>query len=161
MIDEEVAAVVLAIVVVAGIIASVYFFFGEEVIEPFSELAILGPNKKLADYPTEVCVNESINLYLYIGNHEGKSMYYKVLVKLGDCNTQINETIPANASVIAQYERILLNGEKWVTPIALKLSKPGQNLRLIFELWIYDVKNHTFKYHGRWNQLWLNVTAFS
>ena len=96
MIDEEVAAAVLAIVIVAGIIASIYFFFGENVVEPFSELAILRPNKKLADYPTNVSVNETIRLYLYVGNHEGKNMYYLVLVKLGNKSTLINETTPAN-----------------------------------------------------------------
>ncbi|MBO3754897.1 MAG: DUF1616 domain-containing protein, partial [Candidatus Brockarchaeota archaeon] len=133
-------------------------FFAGRTVEPFSELAILGPRMKIADYPREVVAGESFKLYLYVGNHEGRVMYYAVLVKLGNRTTEINETQPMNAPVIARYEVVLQNGGNFTRPITLSIGEPGLNYRLVFELWIYDEVSDGFKYHGRWCQLWLNAT---
>ncbi len=158
MVDEEVAAIILAIVVVAGILAATQAFTAGRVIEPFSEIAILGPNMKLADYPSTVLVNESFRLYLYLGNHEGHVMYYVVYVKLGDNSTFINATVPADAPVIATYEFIVPDGHNITYPIDLSINQPMTRARLIFELWILN-EDYTLKYHERWLQLWLDVIS--
>lgn len=127
--------------------------------EAFSELAILGPGMKIADYPRELHVNESFTLYLYVGNHEGKVTYYRILVKLGNRSSFINETVSMDAPIMAIYERVLMDNETWIHPVSLSINETGVNLRLVFEMWIFDESTDGFKYHGRWNQLWLNVTA--
>ena len=129
------------------------------IVEPFSELGILGPNMKLGDYSREVRIGERMDLYLYVGNHEGTVQYYRVLVKLGDQSMNVSDTDPLDAPVLASYEMILLNESNSTTPITLSVNKPGLNQRLVFELHRLDTASQVFVYHQRWNQLWLNVTA--
>ena len=156
MIDEEVTAVVLAIIVVFGVFSVSQVFLAGGVVEPFSELAILGPNQKIGDYPKNLTAGEEFDLYLYIGNHEGRVMHYRVYVKLGDQSSTINETVPLDVSPIEEYEQILLHNQTWLEPITLHIDEPGMNYRLVFEMWVYDIDG-MFAYHGRWNQLWLNA----
>ena len=114
---------------------------------------------KIEDYPQKLLVNENFTLYIYVGNHEGSVIYYRVLIKLGNRSSFINETTPMDAPVIEEYEKILMHNETWIHPIELSIGEPGVNLRLVFEMWIYDEPLNDYKYHGRWNQIWLNVTA--
>ena len=161
MIDEEVQAVALAVIVVIGAFSISQAFLAGRVVEPFSELAILGPNQKIGDYPKNLTVGENFDLYLYIGNHEGEVMYYRIHIKLGNQSSIINEAVPLNNPSMAQYETILSNDQTWLEPITLHIDEPGINYRLVFELWIYEPDGGVFTYHGRYNQLWLNVTSSS
>lgn len=159
LIDEEFLAVVLAIIVVAAGIAVLQIFPIGRIAEPFSELAVLGPEMKIADYPKEIVAGEPFKLYLYVRNYEGKVMYYNVRVKLGNSSTQINETEPMNVPVMTRYDVVLLDGDNFTWPVALSIDEPGVNYRLVFEMWVYDEGSDGFRYHGRWCQLWLNVTT--
>ncbi|MCP8309502.1 MAG: DUF1616 domain-containing protein, partial [archaeon] len=87
MIDEEVSTVALAVIVVIGAFSVSQAFLAGRVVEPFSELAVLGQNQKIGDYPKSLMVSENFTLYLYVGNHEGKVMYYRVYVKLGNLSS--------------------------------------------------------------------------
>lgn len=158
MIDEDISAVVTVILVVTVAFASFQLFFSGRIIEPFSELAVLGPKMKVEGYPKTLGVNESFRLYLYIGNHEGRVVYYKVCIKVGSNGTFINETVPADVSVATFYEVILVSGENKTLPMELSLKQPMVNGKLIFEMWVLDPKSLEFKYYGKWCQLWLNVT---
>lgn len=157
MIDEEVAAVILAIAVVAGIFAASQVLFGERVVEPFSAIGLLGPDMKIGDYPRKVVVNETFRLHVYIENREGRLMYYVVYVKLGDNTTLVNETVPADAPIIARYETIVPHGSNVTIPVELSISSPVSNARLIFELWFINETTLEPQYRGRWLQLWLDV----
>ena len=161
LIDEEVTAVALAVIVVIGAFSVSQAFLAGKVVEPFSELAVLGPNQKIGDYPKNLIAGENFTLYLYVGNHEGKVMYYRVYVKLGNQSSIINENVSLNAPLIAQYETILSKDQIWLKPITLHIDEPGINYRLVFELWVYKPDEGIFAYHGRWNQIWLNVTGSS
>lgn len=150
ILDEEVLAVLAAISIVAGIFAGVQALNEGRVVEPFSELGILGPGGKIGDYPKQVVAGLPFKLNVYIGNHEGKTMYYKILVK-----HSTNET----TSIIMDLRAILSHNSSKIMPIDVILSQPGTNTRLIFEMWIFNETD--FIYHNRWNQLWLNVTGSS
>ena len=56
MIDEQVTAALLAIIIIAGTLSISQPYFTDRTTESFSELAILGPNMKIADYPKELFV---------------------------------------------------------------------------------------------------------
>lgn len=156
MIDDKVKAIVLALIVILGIFTVSQALVAGRVAEPFSELGLLGPKMKIGDYPKTVLVNETFRLYLYLENHEGHIMYYTVYVKLGNNSTFINETQSSNAPIISTYEAILLNGQNTTMPIDLSISTPTVNARLILEMW--DFNSTGLKYHGRWLQLWMNIT---
>ena len=159
MIDEEVGAVILAIVVVASVFGIAEYINSNRVVEPFSAIGLLGPKMKIGDYPTTVVKGERFKLYIYVANHEGKAMYYRILVKLGNRSTFINSTMPAKALVIVKFERILLNNQTWIQPLELAINKTGIDYRLIVEMWIYNTTSHEFNYYGRWVHLWINVTG--
>jgi len=158
MIDEEVRAVVLAIVVLGGALAVSQAITAGRVVEPFSALGTLGPNMKIGDYPKEVLAGEPFRLYLYVENHEGKAMYYRVLEKVGDNSSIVNETVPADLPVLASYEVILAHGGNATVPADVAIGTPMQGAKLIFELWAVGPDGSPY-YTGRWNHLWINVTS--
>ena len=155
LLDEEVRAVALAVVVVAAVFAISQALLAGRVVEPFSELGLLGREMKIGDYPRELLVGERALLYVYVGNHMGRPMYYVVQVKVGDRETPID---PAPLEPVATFERVLLHNSTWIFPLEISFDEPGLNKRLIVELWIYNETAGEVQYHGKWCQLWINVT---
>ena len=158
LIDDELRGAALVIILVIGILLVVQPLYAGRTVEAFSELAILGPNQKIGDYPKDLLVGESFSLYLYVGNHEGQSRLYRVYAKLGDRTSTINENVSLAVEPLANYDIILSQNQTWLEPITLRINTTGTNLRLIFELWMYRQDANDFRYYNRWNQLWLNVT---
>lgn len=158
MIDEEVTAVVVAVIVVVGFFAVSQTVFAGRVVEPFSNLAVLGPNMKIGDYPRELVAGETFDLFLYLENQEGRVMYYRVLVKLEDRGGDVSNIWPLDTPVLVSFDSILVHGGNQTIPVILSLADAGTNQRLVFELHSYNLERDGFGYHGRWCQLWLNVT---
>lgn len=158
MIDDEVKFVAISLIFIAmgGIVYPT--LFSHRVVEPFSELGVLGPDGKLAGYPHQISSGQEVKLTLYVGNEEGSTQYYRVDVKNGDQNHNVSDVTPLQASVIASYELVLPNGDNSTTPISFSLADAGQNRRVVFELYRYDVDSNQFKYQI-WTQLWMNVTS--
>ncbi len=158
ILNEEVLAVLAAIVLVSAVIAWVQVLNAGRVVEPFSELGLLGPGGKIGGYPKEVVAGSPSTLNVYIGNHEGKTAYYRVLVKLGDSSAVINETTPLSAEPIMEVRAVLTHNSSQTIPVNITLYEPATRVRLVFEMWMFNETAGAFSYHGRWNQLWLNVT---
>lgn len=151
----EVRAVVAAIVVVVLIFAVSQAYIAGRVIEPFSELGLLGKNMKIGDYPREVFVGEKFLFYIYVGNHMGYPVFYQVRIYVGDNKTPV-DPCPLEPKYILYY--VLLHNKTWIYPVNMSIEEPGINKRLIVELWIYNLTTNKFEYHKRWTQLWINVT---
>jgi len=156
--DEEVLAVITAIIIVATIFTAAQIINSGRVTEPFSALGLLNKNAKIGDYPREVVAGTPFQLNVYIENHEGKTMYYKILVKLGNKTSIINETTPLNTQPILELRTILPHNTSIIIPVNITIYQPTTNLRLVFEMWIFNETTQTFTYYNRWNQLWLNIT---
>ena len=155
--DPEVFAVVLALIIVIGVFAIAQVYISGRVVEPFSEIGLLGPKMKIGDYPTKVTVGEKFKLYIYLGNHMGYPMWYVVFLKIGNMTTFVNETIPADVEPVWCYEVLLNHNSNITIPITVSLNKTGTNVRLIFELWTINEYGE-LTYHNRWVHLWINVT---
>jgi uncharacterized membrane protein len=158
ILDGEVLAVLSAILIVSAVIAGVQILSTGRVTEPFSELGVLGPDGRIGGYPKQVVAGSPFKLNIYVGNHEGRTVYYKVLAKLGSTSSTINETNPLQAEPIMDLRVVLAHNTSKTIPVEITLHEDKANLRLVFEMWIYDEDSGSFKYHGRWNQLWINVT---
>ena len=63
--DERIQAALMIIVLAYGVLTVAPVLLGDRVVEPFSELGLLGPEMKLGDYPREVALGETVDLYLY------------------------------------------------------------------------------------------------
>ncbi len=129
---------------------------GNRTVEPFSELGILGPNLLLGDYPSTLLVGEEFDLYLYLGNHEGETSYYRVYVVLGDQSLNVSDIESYSGQLLDTYDHVLLDDTNYTRPITLAINEPGINRRLVFELRKFH--DNSFRYDGIWTQLWVNVT---
>ncbi len=153
---EQVCAVCLGITIIIAFVVASQYFLPKGASEQFSELGVLGPNMKLGDYPSQIVANETVTLYVYVGNQMGRPMYYNVQVKLGDNSTSVD---PAPIIPIQQFSRVVPSNGTWTFPLNAALTQPGLNQRLIFELWIYNETSNLNQYHDRWTDVWFNVTA--
>jgi len=153
---EQLCALVLGVTIIVAFFSVSGFLLPKQQGEQFSELGVLGPNMKLGDYPSQIVASETVNLFGYVGNQMGQPMYYTVLMKLGENNSQVN---PSSSTPIKQYSQIVQSNGTWTFPVSLTIAKVGDNQRIIFELWIYNASVSQTQYHERWGQVWLNVTA--
>src|SRR5712692_2773588 len=150
-----IAVLVLAnIVIVVGVVAPLLPTREER----FSELGILGPNMKVGGYPRSTPVNQSFLLYGFVANHEGIVENYQLMVKLGNQSTLVTNATYAVATLLTTYWHILSENATWLFPMNLTIGHAGVNMRVIFELWSYNVSTSSFAYTGLWNQVWMNVT---
>jgi uncharacterized membrane protein len=161
LIDEQATAVLVGIIVVIAVANASNFYLSNRVVEPFSELGILGPNQKIADYPKQIKVGQNFTLYLYVGNHEGKVVDYSVYAKVGNRSSLVNENTSMASPPIANYGVVLPNNSTYLAPITMSLKQPGNNTRLVFELWTYQTNTSSFVYDHKWVQLWLNLSSAS
>lgn len=156
VLDEEVLAVLAAIIVVSTVFAVAYTISYGRVVEPFSELGILGSKGKIGDYPREVLAGQPFLLNVYVGNHEGKATFYKILVK-HVYDPKASPPIPVDP--ILEVRTILQHNTSRIIPVWITLYEPIIRSRLIFEMWVFNESIDGFSYNGRWNQLWINVSS--
>jgi uncharacterized membrane protein len=154
MIEDEVLGVIMAIIVVTAVVAVTLAFFNPG--NHYTAIGLLGTNGKIGNYPSHLVVNQSVTLYLFIYNHEGKPMYYIIYEKLGNYTTVLNSTYPGyNLPVLNVYQVIVGNDENVTLPVVIKIPHPVVNGKVFFVLYYY---NGSEVYSGEWLQLILNVT---
>ncbi len=97
--------------------------------ERFSELWLLGPTHMAEDYPFNVAIGESKQIFVGVGNHMGRSAYYVVYVKVRN-QTQAapNSTISAPSPLAPLYEfrTVVADGETWEVPVAFSFLEASR-----------------------------------
>ncbi len=158
LLDRDVFAVLLALVVVAT------FFSLALMLRPhehFLLATLLNANCSIGTYPRAVVNGGNITLCLYLENHLGEPIYVQIRYKIGT-----NETLPTNSTpspepTLKTFETILEDRAnvtlRMVVPVYVKPSLVGQRIALIFEVWIYDVDNDSWKYTGIWLHHYVKV----
>ena len=159
--DRAVTACALGAIIIVGAIISAQYFLAGTVPQPFSELAVLGPNGKIGNYTSSVAAGQNFTLDLYVGNHEGQVTYYRVYVKLGNISSVVDRNVSLSAPSIAVYDVFLKDSQTVVHPMTFELSKVGAEQKLVFELWTFSAVKDDFAYAHSWNQIILNVTGSS
>src|SRR5260370_36175115 len=155
--NKRIATVILASLTIIIVVAALVPFLPVRD-QKYSELGILGPNQTASDYPTNVPANQSFLLYGFVENHQGNVQDYELQVKLGNQSTRVTNSTYATAPILATYWHILRENETWTFPMNLSVNRAGNETRIIFELWSYNVPTSDFQYTGLWHQIWLNVT---
>jgi len=156
LVSGEVWAVIISVILLVTVFSASEIYYSTKVIEPFSELGILGPNMMIDDYPTNVTIGERIDLNIYVANNLGRLTYYVVMVKQRDGDSSLD---PAPGSADATFDLILLHKDEKIFAFNMTIEKPGLNQRLIFELWTYDAESDQLKYHDRFGWIWINVKS--
>jgi uncharacterized membrane protein len=159
MIDTEIKIICITLILAMGVITVYPVLSSRIIIEPSSEIGVLGPDGKIGDYPNNIKAGDSLNLFIYVGNNEGRVQYYRIIVQLLP-NTAINKsnnTQIVNVQTIDFFDVFLMNGQNKIIPINFTLNQPSNNTRLAFELYTYNSGTQTFVYKNSAN-LWLTVT---
>jgi len=84
--------------------------------ERFSELWLLGPDKKAEDYPFNVRVNETYRVYVGVGNHLGYSAYYRVYVKFRNQTQPLpvaSNATPSTLPELCEFDFFVMDSTVW------------------------------------------------
>lgn len=143
--DEEVAAVFAAVIVVAVAFAVASQF---KPLEPFTALGLLGPGGKIGDYPTNVSKGEVVTLYIYVFNHMGHPVWFRVVGRYVDSP----EAAPSPSGFYVR-EFFLGHNESAILPVRFVVNSSG-----VFkaELWMYQ-PDGTLIYTNRSVYIWIKA----
>ena len=147
---------VAAFLLVAGTLSVYLVINNDRVVMPYSEIGILGANMMIGEYPTEPDPGENIGLTIYLGNHEGRLMYYTVLVKLSDTKGSLGSK-PLDTPALETYGAFVPHGENHTLQFQTRLYDISPDKRLVFELHAYNDETLAIEYTGRWTHIWLNT----
>ena len=156
ILDEEVFAVVMAIIVV-GSVFSIAQVLKPDVVEPFTAIGLLNEDCKIGDYPETVVVGENITLCIFVHNYMGYPIYYSVVYKIGTNSTLPSLNMSSPEKPVASWKGFFDHGENTTFKVIVQVSKPGEKIALIFELWIYDPEKDLWTYTGRWVHLYVDA----
>jgi len=103
--------------------------------ERFSEFWVLGPNHMAEDYPFNVRINESYNVFVGLGNHLGSASYYLVYVKFRNQSQPLpNATAsePSPLPPVYEYQAFVADGGTWETQLTFKILETSRNDDFMF-----------------------------
>jgi uncharacterized membrane protein len=120
--------------------AAVHFTSTPRIDERFTEFYILGPNGKIADYPTNLTLGESGDITIGVINREYETMSYTVEVRVE------NETMAIINGINLSHE------EEWEQNYAFTPHTTGERMKLEFLLYRQDGSEPYRKIH-----LWTTV----
>jgi uncharacterized membrane protein len=129
-------AVALALIFVSSLLIG-YYFVSRLPPEGYTTVYALSyPQKKAADYPELLVVNENstFNVWIVVENHMGTRQSCEVLQKVV---ADMIPSFPVEANVENSYAQTIENGETWETLATVSINEHG-SYSVIFELWIYD-----------------------
>ena len=162
ILDEEVFSVIMAIIVISSILSAGTIIREGFYRDSFSAIGLLNKDCLLGDYPDKALVNGTIELCIFIYNHEGKPILYKVLYKVGFNNTIPSNTTPSIEPIIREFYSILNHNSNTTFKVNIQVNPPrsikdGETLALIFELWRLNPGNKQWEYTGRWVHLYIKA----
>lgn len=165
VINDEVFAVILAVVIIGSAI-SVATLLRPEVTEPFVAIGLLDKDCKISsNYPELVVAGSEIDLCLYLFNYKGYPLLAQIRYKIGTSNEIPTNTTPANLKTLKNFTKLLNHNEEVLIraklPVIVDKSLIGGNATLIFELWVYDLRNGVWVYSGQWTHLHVKVVGVS
>ena len=111
---------------------------------PFSEFWVLGPNHVMADYPSNVEVNQTNRVFVCVRNHMGSTVHYMVYVKFRNQTQPLPDALnsmPSSLPPLYEYHAYVADGGTWEAPLdfsVLRASRVG-NSTLVSDISINDV----------------------
>ncbi|MGC8567355.1 MAG: hypothetical protein ACP5M8_06885 [Caldisphaera sp.] len=156
MIDNNLKNVAAGFFIVIAIIFSINFFMSYWRPGPYSLLALLNQNKELGGYPREVPVNSTLNLYVYIENHENILSLYEVKIYVVNASFVVNSKVYPKGKPYYTFYDLIENSKNDTIPFSLSFNKEG-DYKIVVLLYIYNGTG--FEFTGLYNQLYINSTV--
>ena len=127
-------SLVLMLIIVAPTLGLIVPFSRNS--QRFSELWVLGPDYVAEEYPLNAVINEKQNVFVGVGNHMGRSVYYAVYVKLRNQTQAAPNTTTLTPSPLAslyEFHFVVADGKTWEKPVVfsfLEASRSGDFLNV-------------------------------
>ena len=90
---DKILTIIPLIAIITSIVTLIYIIITPKQSERFTEFCILGPNGKVADYPTKLRVGQNATIIIGIVNHEGRTVNYTVEIWLVNATYKDNRTV--------------------------------------------------------------------
>jgi len=109
----------------------------------FSEFWVLGPNHIIQDYPFNVRLNQSYQVFAGVRNNMGSTLHYMVYVKFRNQTQPLPDalnSLPSSLPPLYEYHVFLADSETWETVLTfsiLSASRVG-NSTLVSDISIND-----------------------
>lgn len=130
--------------------------------EGYTELYLLhgeDGNPVSEEYPTELTAGQGQPLIVGIGNHEGATTTYTVVVQLQEVETEGSQLTVQSATELDRFELSLRDGETAETEHVVTPERTGQNLRLTYLLYVGDPPESPSEENAyRSTYVWVDVT---
>ncbi len=161
ILNEEVFAVILALTIVSSVFG-IAMLLRPSTVEPFTAIGLLDENCKIGYYPKYVVPGQNLTLCLFVDNHLGKPMYWKIVYRIGNSSTIPTNTTPSPEPAIEEWRGVLPDKGNTTFKIRIPIAIPkdlanAKRIALIFELWIYSPEQGRWIYSGRWTHLYVEV----
>jgi hypothetical protein len=143
--------------------------------EKFSEFWVLGPNHVLADYPSNVQVNQTNRVFVGVRNHMDSTLHYMIYVKFRNQTQPLPDALnsmPSSLPPLYEYHAYVADGGTWEAPLdfsVLRASRVGNSTLvsdislndMVFSVNSYATENSGFSYEIFF-ELWIyNTTSMS
>jgi hypothetical protein len=143
--------------------------------EKFSEFWVLGPNHVLADYPSNVQVNQTNRVFVGVRNHMDSTLHYMIYVKFRNQTQPLPDALnsmPSSLPPLYEYHAYVADGGTWEAPLdfsVLRASRVGNSTLvsdislndMVFSVNSYATENSGFSYEIFF-ELWIyNTTSTS
>jgi hypothetical protein len=143
--------------------------------EKFSEFWVLGPNHVLADYPSNVQVNQPNRVFVGVRNHMDSTLHYMIYVKFRNQTQPLPDALnsmPSSLPPLYEYHAYVADGGTWEAPLdfsVLRASQVGNSTLvsdislndMVFSVNSYATENSGFSYEIFF-ELWIyNTTSMS
>ena len=93
--------------------------------ELFSELYLLGSERRAENYPYDIAVGKSYSVYVGVGNHLESLAYYVLYVKFGNISDQMpNPTLgtPSSLPMLYEYRFSISDSMNWERLLSFSVS---------------------------------------
>jgi len=160
---DAILSVVLAFSILLAIGSVTYAVAAPPNGEEFSELYLLTENDSgelvTDNYPQQFVVDEPRSLVVGVKNHEGEPTEYTLVVEIHDVTALEGDRVRIDSRERVEiFNTTLDNGDTWQTEHEIMSTKPGDDLRVTYLLYLGEppaepTKNNAY----RSSHFWVNV----
>ena len=139
-----IVAILLAALFVASPAIQAVLVYPSAQSASFSELWLLGPEKKAENYTSTISPNENYTIYLGVANQLGSCAYYRVDVKLCNSTQQLPSSFNRTSSIQPSlYSMNLIVPDKGSLEMPVSFS-----FNYTFDEFLYQVNFVDLKFNG-------------
>jgi len=110
----------------------------------FSEFWVLGPNHLMQDYPFDVRINQSSQVFVGVRNHMGSTSYYVIYAKFRNQTQPLPGALgstPSPLPPLYEYHALIADEGTWEMPLTFSILRASRvdDSTLVSDISINDI----------------------